>query len=318
MGLSIWFNGGYSKQIKILQLVKANIIGTLIILIFYALIPESLRFSRALILIGAVITIIITSLNRLIIHFIGFFPQKFKRNKKLRIIIIGLVNEIKRVENIITEAEVKPHIIGKVAPSDQLQSTYHFGSVNQLEEIIQIHKIDEIVFCAKDIPSNQIISIMLKLSILNIDFKIAQPDTLSIIGSNSIETAGELYTIELNSISKPTNIRNKRFFDIVTSIIILILSPLVFLFFKISSKLINNSVRVLLGCKTWVGYYNKSDVNTINLPKIKDGILTPLDLGSKKELTDSFIYNSNLVYAKNYTFWNDLNILLKGFKQIGR
>jgi len=316
--LSIWFNGGYSKQIKILQLVKANIIGTLIILIFYALIPESLRFSRALILIGAVITLLITSLNRLIVHFIGFFPQKFKRNKKLRIIIIGLIDEIERVENIITEAEIKPHIIGKVAPSDQLQKDYHFGSVNQLEEIIQIHKIDEIVFCAKDIPSNQIISTMLKLSILNIDFKIAQPDTLSIIGSNSIETAGELYTIELNSISKPVNIRNKRFFDIITSIFILIFSPLILLFFKISSKLINNSVRVLLGCKTWVGYYKKSDVNINNLPKIKNGILTPLDLGSKKELTDSFIYNSNLVYAKNYTFWNDLNILLKGFKQIGR
>jgi hypothetical protein len=301
-----------------LQLVKANIIGTLIILIFYALIPESLRFSRALILIGAVITLLLTSLNRVIIHFIGFLPQKFKRTKKLRIIIIGLIDEIKRVEDIITEAEIKPHIIGKVAPSDQLQSDYHFGSVNKLEEIIQIHKIDEIVFCAKDIPSNQIISIMLKLSILNIDFKIAQPDTLSIIGSNSIETAGELYTIELNSISKPSNIRNKRFFDIVTSILILIFSPLILLFFKISSKLINNSVRVLLGCKSWVGYYKKSDVNIINLPKIKDGIFTPLDLGSKKELTDSFIYNSNLVYAKNYTFWNDLNILLKGFKQIGR
>ncbi|MCK5028695.1 MAG: glycosyltransferase [Bacteroidales bacterium] len=315
---SIWFNGGYSKQIKILQLLKANVIGTLIILILYALLPESLRFSRALILIGAVITLLVTSLNRLLVHFISFLPQKFKRNRRLRIIIVGLIKEISRVENIIIEAEIKPHIIGKVAPSDQLQSDYHFGSINRLEEIIQIHKIDEIVFCAKDIPSNQIISTMLKLSVFNIDYKIAQPDTLSIIGSNSIETAGELYTVELNLISKTANIRNKRFFDIATSLFILIFSPLIYLFLKISFKLINNSVRVLLGCKTWVGYYKKSDVNTLNLPKIKNGILTPLDLGSKKELTDSFIYNSNLVYAKNYTFWNDLNILLKGFKQIGR
>jgi len=315
---SIWFNGGYSKQIKVFQLIKANIIGTLLILILYALIPESLRFSRALILIGAVITLLATSLNRVLAHFINFLPQRFKRNKKLRIILVGLIDEINRVENIITEAEIKPLIIGIVAPSNQVQSDYHFGSMNQLEEIIQIHKIDEIVFCAKDIPSNQIISTMLKLSVLNIDYKIAQPDTLSIIGSNSIETAGELYTIELNSISKISNIRNKRFFDIITSFLMLIFSPLILLSLKISFKLINNSVRVLLGCKTWVGYYKKSDVNTANLPKIKDGILTPLDLGSKKELTDSFIFKSNLVYAKNYTFWNDLNILLKGFKQIGR
>ena len=57
-----------------------------------------------------------------------------------RVVIVGSESEIKRVENIITEAEIKPLIIGKVAPSNQVQSDYHFGSVNQLEEIIQIHK----------------------------------------------------------------------------------------------------------------------------------------------------------------------------------
>lgn len=98
----------------------------------------------------------------------------------------------------------------------------------------------------------------------------------------------------------------------------MILSPLLLLFLKITPKSINNSVNVLLGFKTWVGYYRKGDVNNYNLPIIKEEILTPLDLISKKEFSDSFIYNSNMAYAKNYSIWNDLNILLKGFKQIGR
>ena len=80
----------------------------------------------------------------------------------------------------------------------------------------------------------------------------------------------------------------------------------------------NNSFKVLLGLKTWVGYYKKSNVNVENLPVIKEGILTPLDLRSILEPTDSNINKTNMVYAKNYTIWNDLNILLKGFKQIGR
>ena len=159
---------------------------------------------------------------------------------------------------------------------------------------------------------------MLQLSDFNIDYKIAQPDTLSIIGSNSIETAGELYTVEINAITKKNNIRNKRFFDILTSILILLFSPFILLFSKIPFNLINNSIKVLLGLKTWVGYYKNSKVNIENLPVIKEGILTPLDLSSVKELTDSFINKANMVYAKNYTIWNDLKILLKGFKQIGR
>ena len=315
---SIWFNGGYSRQIKLTSLLKGITIGTLIILVLYALLPENLRFSRALILIGTATTFAAIYLNRILVHFIKFFPQKFKQNRKLKIVIVGLINEINRVQQIIAESEVKPNLIGSVAPSGDSQADYHIGSINQLKEIIKIHKIDEIVFCAKDIPSNQIIGTMLQLTKFNIDFKIAQPKTLSIIGSNSIETAGELYTVEINAISKENNIRNKRIFDIITSILILITSPLILLLLKMSFKLINNSVNVLLGCKTWVGYYKKSDVNIGNLPKIRDGILTPLDLGSKKEQSDSFINNSNMVYAKNYTIWNDLNILLKGFKQIGR
>lgn len=316
--VSIWFNGGYSKQIKLLQLIKAVSIGTLIILILYALLPENLRFSRALILIGAILALFLTILNRILVHFIPYFPQKFKRNRKLKIVIAGLTEEIQRVENIIIEAEIKPEIIGNVAPTAELQCNYHIGTLNQLDEIIKIHKIDEIIFCAKDIPSNQIIAAMLRLSHYNIDYKIAQPDTLSIIGSNSIETAGELYTVEINSISKTKNIRNKRFFDITISIFILISSPLLLLFLKIPFKFINNSVNVLFGFKTWVGYYKQSDVKLTNLPKIKEGILTPLDLVNKKEHSDSFIDHSNMAYAKNYTIWNDLNILLKGFKQIGR
>ncbi|MFC2096421.1 hypothetical protein ACFLQ3_01825 [Bacteroidota bacterium] len=316
--ISLWINGGYSKQIKLSKLLRAIPIGTLIILVLYALLPEKLRFSRALILIGASFSFLVTFVNRVLVHSIKFLPQKFKRRRKLKIIIIGLINEIKRVEKIIKDAEIKPNIIGNVAPTNESKKDYHIGTIDQLEEILKIHKIDEIVFCAKDIPSNQIINTMLGISKFNIDYKIAQPDTLSIIGSNSIETAGELYTIEMNAISKRINIRSKRIFDIITSITLIIFSPLILLFIKIPFKLINNSVNVLLGCKTWVGYFKASDAKYENLPVIRDGVLTPLDLGSKKEQTDSFIYNSNVEYAKNYTIWNDLNILLKGFKHIGR
>ncbi|NOQ24294.1 MAG: glycosyltransferase [Bacteroidales bacterium] len=316
--LSIWLNSGYSKQLKITKLLKGVAIGTLIILASYALLPEYYRYSRALILIGGAFTLALTLINRTLVHHIKFFPQKFKLNNKLRIIIVGLIDEIQRVEKIIIESEIKPQIVGYAAPSLDSQEEYHLGTINQLTEIIKIHKIDEIVFCAKDITSNQIIGTMLQLSGFNIDYKIAQPDTLSIIGSNSIETAGELYSVELNAISKNNNIRNKRFFDICSSILILLFCPLILLFSNIPFKLLNNSFKVLLGLKTWVGYYKKSNVSIENLPVIKDGILTPLDLRSIIESTDSFINKTNMVYAKNYTIWNDLNILLKGFKQIGR
>ena len=315
--ISLWFNGGYSKQIKIAHLLKGIAVGTIIILVIYGLLPENLRFSRVLILSGTVFAFCISLLSRLIVHKIKFIPQKFKRNRKLRIVTIGQDVEVKRVINMINIAELKPHIIGNVSPTKSLKSGNYIGTIGQLDEIIKVHNIDEIVFCAKDIPSNQIISTMLRLSGSHLNFKIAQPDTLSIIGSNSVETTGELYTVEINSITTSENIRKKRLFDIIFALVVIILSPFLLLFFKIPINLINNSVHVLLGNKTWIGYAeDRGDGD--HLPKIKTGILTPLDIRTKKDYSHSFIQNMNLAYAKSYSVINDLRILLKGFKHLGR
>ena len=53
----------------------------------------------------------------------------------------------------------------------------------------------------------------------NLDFKIAPEESMYVIGSNSINTQGELYAFEVNGINKPENIRNKRVFDIISSLL---------------------------------------------------------------------------------------------------
>ncbi len=316
--VSLWFNGGYSKNLKLKNIVFGIITGTIIILIFYALLPGDLRFSRALIIIGTFSSLLIAIITRYISHYLPFMPHKFINNKKVRLVIAGLKDEIERVKQIIAQTKITPEIAGYVSPENLSDSSYYLGNMEQIEEIIKIHQIDEVVFCAKDIPSHKIINTMLKISGFDIDFKIAQPETLSIIGSNSINTSGDLYTVEINSIAKEKNIRNKRVFDIASSTLILIISPFILLLSKNSFNLINNSFKVLLGFKTWVGYYRDDEVKTNHLPKIKKGILTPVILANT-EVHDVTVYNNaNMIYAKNYTVWNDLKIVLKGFNLLDR
>jgi len=86
---------------------------------------------------------------------------------------------------------------------------------------------------------------------------------------------------------------------------------------KFRINLLNNTFNVLFNKKTWVGYYlQNTDSN--NLPKIKKGILSPIDLLKDNNISDIYIKNSNMVYAKDYNIWNDFKILLKGFKNIDR
>ena len=107
------------------------------------------------------------------------------------------------------------------------------GNLSQLNEFININKITEVIFCAKDISAQNIIySMAVVNSKKNIDFKIIPEKTQFIIGSQSIYTNDTYFTTELNHINSIENIRKKRNFDIYTVFILVIFSPIFGILFK--------------------------------------------------------------------------------------
>jgi hypothetical protein len=150
----------------------------------------------------------------------------------------------------------------------------------------------------------------------NIDFKIAQPDSLSLIGSNSIETAGDLYVLNLNSITKSQNIRSKRTFDFLTALIFIIGLPILIFAFKNKKSFIRNIFKVLIGKISIVGYLSSKNNSSIQLPRIKGGILNPTD--SLSFIDESLTEKLNLIYARDYSIQKDLGILLKAWKKLDR
>ncbi|MEA3318116.1 MAG: hypothetical protein U9R54_09180, partial [Bacteroidota bacterium] len=279
-------------------------------------IPESYRFSRALILLGYIITNIVTFFTRFIATKIQYLPNNLILNKKQRTLIAGTKEEIYRVKNILQKTIINPQIIGFIAPTENTDTNFYLGELSQIEQIIKINKADELIFCAKNISSQQIIKNMLMLSDTEIDFKIAPTDSISVIGSNSINTAGELYTIEINPISKISNKIIKRFFDLLTSLLIILLSPLLLLFYKKPLNIIRNSFTVISGQKTWIGYCNNNEIQ--KLPKIKNSIFCVNNNSENKSLSNSDITKLNLQYAKNYKIMTDIKEFLRNLKHINK
>ena len=317
--ISIYLSGGYEKHIKAGNLFQGVLSGTLVILVIYALLPEHFRFSRALIIIGTIWTLFSTFLIRLLLSAINkeYFKFEIFREKK-RIIIVGDKNESKRVFSILEQSNIKPELVGKVYPDAKEPNGGYIGNISQIEEIAAINKADEIIFCSKNISSQEIIKTMLHFTNTDVDFKIAPPESLSIIGSNSINTTGELYVLNLNAISRTINQRRKRFLDTLISLIMIIISPVVAFFIKNPLTMIKNLVFVFLGKYTLIGYHGKMNEEAEHLPFLKKGILSPVDALKHDTLEKGIIEKVNLLYAKDYRVMNDLNILIKGFKNLGR
>ena len=87
--IMVYFNGGYDKPIKLLKIVRGVLVGTVCILLGYSLLPESLRFSRALILLGTSWALICFLVTRVLFHFLKFKSYSLSSAKLKRIAIIG-------------------------------------------------------------------------------------------------------------------------------------------------------------------------------------------------------------------------------------
>ena len=305
--ISLYYSGAYEKPIRIINIFKGHLTGTLVILVLYALLPESFRYSRALILLGSIWAIIALLIHRLSFNVLGLNEYEFAGSKRKRLILVGNKDEAKRVRDILLKTRIPTEISGYVSPSKSSDS-FFIGHLEQLKEIVKIHKTDEIIFCSEDISASEIIRNMTMLTAENIDYKIAPPESISIIGSNSINTAGDLYLIHFNSVSKGKNRRLKRLFDLTTSLIIILLTPFMIFFFRKYHKLAGSAFQVIFGKYTWISYCRKIDLTP--LPSLKPGIfeLCPKDsFPEDKEIMEKM----NLEYARDYKISNDFSLLWK-------
>ena len=312
--LSVFYSSGYDSPIKLFKYIKGAIFGTISILVTYALLPKDWQFSRLYILIGTIWIISYFIISRIFLHFSIGKKFTLAANKNKKFVVVGSKNEAERVSQLIKQTNDKIEEINFVSTSDTKEEGF-IGTLNQLDQVVHIHSIDEIIFCAKDTTAQTIIHWMSVISSTNIDFKIAQPDSLYLIGSNSIDSAGDLYILNINSISTKSNIRNKRTFDFITSIGLLIITPLLIFTFKNKRKFISNVLSVLVGKLSIVGYHYLNN-SEHNLPKIKNGILSPAD---KTNLIDETMFDKlNLIYARDYNISKDFVILKNAWKKLDR
>lgn len=313
--ISNWFNGSYSIPTKFSNILKGVFSGSLLTLIIYSLLDESYRFSRAIILFSVLWALFVIPALRFILNIIRI--RKLHKNKVQRIAIIGKKDELARITSFLKDTLIQPDLISYINPDNEDDGFNYTGKLQHLKDIIEIYKITEVIFCSKDISSSNIIEQMSAITNNEVDFKIAQPESLYIIGSNSIESSGEYYIINSNALLKPINQRNKRILDVSLAISFILLSPIIILFNQINFNYFNNLFQILIGRKSFVGFIISSELKAENL-KVKKGILDPSDLVSQELLDETKIERLNFEYGRNYNLLKDLEIIFKNLSNLAR
>jgi GT2 family glycosyltransferase len=309
-----WILGLYDKENRPFQLLKSIGTGTLLILVIYALLPKDWQFSRLYILLGASWVYFYLVLSRIYISLFKYGTFGLLKPEK-SFAIIGDLAEFNRVNEILQSNGVTKIKVERISPTS-VREENTIGTIDQLDQIADNIHVDEFIFCAKNTEANKIIYWMSHLDPEKYDFKIAQPDTTFLIGSNSIESSGDLYILNLHSISKSVNKRLKRIFDVFSSILLIGLSPLLIWGYKNKLVFLRNLIEVLFSKKSMIGYQfeNSNDNNTFVLPNLKKGIIPVCNWYSKRSIvpTDKL----NFMYARDYSPLIDMKILMLNIKKL--
>ncbi len=304
--IGVFISGGYDNPFRAYRVFRGALAGSFALFAAYAFFPKDLQFSRAILALGSAWAIGGTLLLRWFYERLHLGNVEMTRMQHKRLVLVAGADESKRIVDLLNHSEVSHQLLGSVNPFENNESGY-IGHIGQLSEVVEIYGANTLIFSSKDVSNTRIIEAMSSFSDHDIQLKIAPNKGEFIIGSNSKNDPGELFTLEVHyALNEPYNKRRKRIFDILFALGLIAFSPLGIMF-CVQERwrvLYRNVLVVLVGRKTWVSYQGLA--SSAFLPKIKPGVI----LSSGPWTHTTFEADVNHVYAKEYEVSKDFYKLI--------
>ena len=312
--LVAWINGIYDNLYKPSKAIAALIIATMAEMTIYSLLPDDIRFSRGVFLLASVFSIIIITLSRSIFIKMKWIEVTNENDRMQQTIIVGSQMEYESVMVIYQHAGLAERVLGRIAIQES-DTVSAIGHLSQLNLLLNTYEIKEVVFCEGELSNKNILH-FIQSSKHSINFRFHAAASSSIVGSDNKTTAGESLTADgYFHLYQPYYRRIKRMIDIALAFLIFISFPIQFLMIKHPLNGLLNALKVLIGEKSWVGYslYQK------NLPSLRAGILTVygFPMGTNHPLADEALHKLDGLYAREYDWWRDIQLIFANFRKLG-
>ncbi len=300
----VYVSGGYDEPVSARRLLRGSVVGAVGLYAVYAFLPKDYQFSRAILALGSFWAIAAFFILRFLAKFFGLSQFLLDEDNKRRVILVGDEDECNRIAGLLQKTRVYTEIVGRVSSGKELHQHGFVGSIEQLAEVVAVYRANLIIFSGKDISSSEIIQQMGQFQDWEVQVKIAPEKSESIIGSDSKNEPGELFTVEVKyHLSQPHTMRKKRIMDLLIALLCLVISPVLIL--KKTGRLyLANWLLVVFGMKTWVGY-SLPESGKSALPRLKKYVLE----ASGRFYKTNFEWDACLNYAKDYEPLMDLELV---------
>lgn len=301
--------GLYDKWYRASKAVLSVIMGVAGMLILYSLLPERLRFSRGVVLSGGLTGGVLALLLRLILPGRFFAWLGYEPSSQSNTAVVGDRDEFSEVQQLLYHETANNDLLGRIDPGTNVNEA--LGPVQKLSLLQKKLGIREIIFCVGAMPLSSVIKTMAGISGRHTRFLFHFKGSQSLAGSDFPGAAGRyIGSFHQYRIADPRQLRMKRMVDIVFSLLLLLSFPIHLLVHKKAAGLLKNAATVLLGRKTWVGYLGHREV----LPPLPDAVTAHTFFPGT--VSQETLYRADKLYAKNYDWWQDVQVLVKRYRQL--
>jgi GT2 family glycosyltransferase len=313
---SLWMAGSYRRIRNIKRLIWGVVGGSLTMLILYALMDNSMRHSRAIILLSSLASLSVSMVIRFLYGRLLRLKIRQGGKEESRVIVVGDPGAIEQAREILlSNRNQHKRLIGALDPEPGMEpGEGYMQSLSRLEQVVEVFRIDEVLFAPDAVPMKEIMRWMTILG-TRVRIKILSKDVQSIIGSHDRNSRGDLYTVELTyNIQLPVNRISKVLIDYLFGLVLLAIGPFVFM---VTGRyhLFNSIFRVFYRKRTWIGYIS-DDAALPALPVILPGIAAPVVNDTIQSLSEEEKHSINFFYARDYSIQRELGIILLNLRFI--
>ncbi len=314
--------GSYSKKsFSILRTISSLLFG-MIFLSALTYFFKQVAFSRAVVLITYAIVLVFFLFWRIALKVI--FRIGLETNtKKSRTLIVASESKAEELASKLKSTFTKLYqvvgIIGLTRKSigEKIGSYKILGTVDNIKKIIADEKVDKIIFSSDDLSFNQMFSVVAECQGLNVEFLVAGKELDYLVGKSSITMLDDIPLLKVQyNISSYFHRASKQIMDIIlSSLILFLVYPFIYLFQKLRSKkskftqLILGIPSVFIGKKSFVGPRDSSYHGDLYVGKT--GLTGFWFVENLLENDIEEIKKLDIFYAKNQNIWLDLEILGK-------
>lgn len=265
--LTAYYAGLYDRWYKRSELAQSTLVATLVVLAVYALLPEHYRFSRGIILFGAMLAFIFISMLRRLLVRAGVLSGMHPQASHADTVVVATTDEFREIDQLMRQAGKEQQVLGRVSTREP-----EAGALAVWPSLDSLHRtlpFKEIIIGGASVPTREIIDRLPQLP-PHSRVKIHLAGTQSIVGSHSKDSSGEAVSVENGfKLHDPYNRRLKRLIDVSVALAGILTFPVHLFFIKKPFRFLGNCIQVLLARKTWVGYsvYDKQ------LPALRPPVL---------------------------------------------